>query len=253
MGCMRFGVVLAAVLAAAAGSVSGQVLTFEVEFGGEINGQPIEASGSGSLERHGQGSNFGTIGFRELPDGFQPLAVDALLTNVCPNGFQAKGDTDNLWDLGGGNYLIERTFQWIGYPGSIVTSTAEVTFDQDAQHLTSTMHFSGNYAGPTDLVAIEDYSVLWLPGSTEGEVFEAGTALVRRANDELLVVQFATRYYGLRDSLGQAQFGIGEFATTFDGQTLTIDWDGYFQVPGPGALALIAPAAIGLAARRRRV
>jgi uncharacterized protein (TIGR03382 family) len=177
--------------------------------------------------------------------------VDALLTNVCPNGFRAEGGTQNLWDLGGGSYLIERTFQWIGYPGSIVTTTAEVTFDADAQHLTSSMHFSGDYAGPTDLVAIEDYSVLWLPGSLEGEVFEAGTAVVRRANDELLIVQFATRYYGLRDSLTQTQYGIGDFETTFDGETLTIDWDGYFQVPAAPTLALAA-AGLGALGRRRR-
>jgi len=252
MACRRIGTALAVFLAAAADWASGQMLTFEVEFDGEINGQTIDASGSGSLERQGMGSNFGTIGFDALPDNFSPLAVDALLTNVCPNGFRADGDADNLWDLGGGEYLIERTFQWIGYPGSIVTSTAEVTFDADAQHLTSSMHFSGNYAGPTDLVAIESYSVLWLPSSTEGEVFEAGTALVRRATGDLLVVQFATRYFGLRDSLGQTQFGIGTFDTTFDGETLTIGWDGYFQVPAPGSLAIGGLAAAALARRRRR-
>ncbi len=252
MRSMRIGALVTGGLLLVGGQARGQMLTFEVEFDGEINGQTIDASGSGSLERQGMGSNFGTIGFEALPDNFSPLAVDALLTNVCPNGFRADGNADNLWDLGGGEYLIERTFQWVGFPGSTITSTAEVTFDADAQHLVSSMHFSGEYTGPTDLVAIESYSVLWLPSSTEGEVFEAGTALVRRATGDLLVVQFATRYFGLRDSLGQTQFGVGSFDTTFDGETLTIGWDGYFQVPAPGSLAIGGLAAAALARRRRR-
>ena len=43
--------VAGAAIAAAAGSSWAQALTFEVTFDGEINGEAIDASGSGSLER----------------------------------------------------------------------------------------------------------------------------------------------------------------------------------------------------------
>lgn len=233
------------------GAAWGQVLTFSVEFDGTLNGEPIQGSGSGSMDRQGQGNNFGSVDFGDAPADFTPFALDTLLTNVCPNGFQAERGSKNLWDLGGGTYFVERTFQWVGYPGNTVFANAEVTFDEDAQTLFSSMELSGNYNGPTDLVAIESYNVLWLPSSTEGEVFEAGTAVVRRANGELLIVQFATRYYGLRDSLQGPQFGVGDFDVTWDGQTMTVGWDGYFEVPAPGTPLLAAAGLMALSRRRR--
>ncbi|MBK7404656.1 MAG: PEP-CTERM sorting domain-containing protein [Phycisphaerales bacterium] len=254
MGCMltrgSCGVAWSVVVGALAAAGSAQALNFQVDFDGSINGDQISASGSGSLDRSGTGQNFAEIGFDNLPSEFSPFAVDVMLTNVCPNGFRADGSSDNLWDLAHGSYSIERTFQWLGVPGSLVTATAEVTFDDELQTLHSSMHFSGNYHGPTDLVAIDDYSVLWLPSSAEGEIFEAGTAIARRANGEQLIVQFATRYFGLDSSLGQTQVGIGDIDASFDGQTLTIGWDGYFEVPAPGALALFGVGILGV--RRRR-
>jgi|GEM_PF-1454130 len=235
-----------------AGAAHAQVIDFQVNFDGQINGQTIDASGSGGLDRNGQGNNFADIGFNAVPRNFNPLAVDALLTNVCPNGFRADGDSQNLWDLGNGNYSIERTFQWIGFPGSTIFSSAEVTFDEKSEIMTSSMTFSGNYNGPTDLVAIESYGVLWLPSSTEGEFFESGTAVVRRANGERLLVQFATRYFGLQESLRETQFGIGTLDAQWDGQNLTIGWEGEFEVtpaPGTGLIAGMGLLAFG---RRRR-
>ncbi|MCC7388064.1 MAG: hypothetical protein IT431_04770 [Phycisphaerales bacterium] len=228
-----------------------QALNFTVEFDGMINGEPLLATGSGSMDRRGQGNNFGEIDFEDLPGGFDPFAVDTLLTNICPNGFRAEGGSDNLWDLAGGSYGIERTFQWIGLPGSTISATALVEFDEELQTVHSSMHLTGNYDGPTDLLGIESYSVLWLPSSAEGEMFEAGTAVVRRANGEQLLVQFATRYFGMDHGLSAPQFGVAEFDATFDGRTLTMGWDGYFEVvPAPASLTVLLAA--GLLGRRRR-
>ena len=234
-----------------AADASAQALGFLVDFDGIINGEPLLASGSGSMDRQGQGDNFGQIDFEDLPNGFDPFAVDTLLTNICPNGFRADGGSENLWDLAGGSYGIERTFQWIGLPGSTISATAAVVFDEELQTVHSTMHLTGNYNGPTDLVGIESYSVLWLPSSAEGEMFEAGTAVVRRANGEQLLVQFASRYFGLDSGLASPQFGVAEFDAIFDGQTLTLAWDGYFEVvPAPASIAVLLAA--GLFGRRRR-
>lgn len=255
MGCtarsrfVQLGLVGLASLATASHA---QVIDFVVNFDGQINGDSIDATGSGQFDRNGTGNNFADIGFNALPDNFNPLAVDALLTNVCPNGFRADGDSQNLWDIGGGEYSIERTFQWIGFPGSTIFSSAEVVFDEKTQMMTSSMTFNGNYNGPTDLVAIESYGVLWLPGSTDGEFFESGTAIVRRANGERLIVQFATRYFGLQDSLLETQSGTGSLDTTFDGQNLTIGWRGEFEVtPTPGTGVICALGLTAMSRRRR--
>lgn len=238
-------------LVAAAGA-SAQSLNFVANFDGTVNGQKLTASGDGTLDPTGQGNNSGQIDFGDLPDGFDPYAVDNLLTNICPNGFRADGGTQNLWDLAGGSYGIERTFQWIGLPGSIITADATVHFDEGTQTIISDMHLSGSYAGPTDLVGIDSYSVLWLPSSAEGEMFEAGTAVARRANGEQLIIQFATRYYGLGNDIVSPQTGIARFDTTFDGHRLTIGWNGYFRIaPAPGSASLLLGAGL-FAGRRRR-
>jgi hypothetical protein len=254
MGCaaqIRY-TTLGLVVAAMTTTAGAQVINFQVEFDGEINGETIDASGGGGLDRNGTGNNFADIGFEALPRNFSPFAVDALLTNICPNGFRADGDSQNLWDLGGGNYSIERTFQWIGFPGSTIFSSADVTYDDDSETLFSSMTFSGNYNGPTDLVAIESYGVLWLPGSTDGEFFESGTAVVRRANGEQLLVQFATRYFGLQENLLETQFGIGSLDASFDGQNLTVGWEGEFEVtPTPGTGLVCGMGLLAMSRRRR--
>lgn len=48
------------------------VLNFTVEFDGMINGEPLLATGSGSMDRQGQGNNFGQIDFEDLPTGSIP-------------------------------------------------------------------------------------------------------------------------------------------------------------------------------------
>lgn len=253
MGCGVLIRVGAATLTVGGAAAVGQVLNFDVEFSGEINGDPIVASGQGQLDRRGQGENFGQIFFEALPDDFSPFAVDAMLTNVCPNGFRADEGSQNLWDLGGGTYQIERTFQWIGFPGDTIIATADISFDEDSQTIFSSMTMNGVYSGPTDIVGIDSYNVLWLPSSAEGEIFEAGTAVLRRANDEQVIVQFATRYFGLRDSLENSQSGTGSLDATFDGQVLSLGWDGQFEVvPAPGTLSLGLIGAALLVPRRRR-
>lgn len=235
---------------ACAGSSQGGTIGFNADFDGMINGQPIAAGGSGSFDPSGMGSSFGSIGFESIPSGFHPIAANAMLTNICPNGFLADGDSMNLWELTGGNYSIDRTFQWIGHDG-LVSASADVVAGEGGQSISSSMTFEGTYAGPTDLVGIESYSILWLPGSQPGEMFEAGTSVMRRANGELVITQFATHYTGMANSLIEPQMGFGVMDVVFDGQTLSLGWDGVFQLPSPSSAALLACAGV-MASRRRR-
>lgn len=79
-------------------------------------------------------------------------------------------------------------------------------------------------------------------------MFEAGTAVVRGANGEQLLVQFATRYFGMDSGLSAPQFGVAEFDATFDGRTLTMGWDGHFEGVAPVPASLTALLAAGLLA-----
>jgi hypothetical protein len=223
---------------------------FDAQFDGMINGEPIAAGGSGSFDASGEGSSFGSIDFDSVPSGFTPIAANAMLTNICPNGFLADGDSMNLWELTGGSYSIDRTFGWIGFDG-FMSASADVVMQEGGQSISSSMTFEGTYAGPTDLVGIDSYSILWLPGSLPGEMFEAGTAVMRRANGEIVVTQFATHYTGMANSLLEPQYGEGFLDVTWDGQTLDLGWTGVFQVPTPSSAGLLAAAGV-MASRRRR-
>ncbi len=237
-----------AVIPLSLGSVQAQLVNFEATFEGQINGERLEGSGDGQIDIGETGLSNASIGFGRLPQGFNPISA-SLISNLCANAFRADGGSENLWDLGTGDYALERTFQWIGLPGSVVTVNSLVTNQESS--VTSQSVVSGVYNGPSDIVGILDYSVTWLPGSTPGEFFEAGTAVLERANGEQLIMQFASIFTGLDASLSQPQIGIGLFNTSFDGTTLTLDWDGRFTVvPAPASAVLLG--GLGLLSSRRR-
>ncbi|MEM1072786.1 MAG: hypothetical protein AAGB48_09140 [Planctomycetota bacterium] len=236
------------------GTVAGQLIPFDATFEGVVNGQAVAAEGSGMIDVEQRGRSSASVTFDQRPDSFDPVAV-SLISNLCTNAFQtglARGKTvQNLFDLAGGNYSLTRAFQWIGLPGSAVTIESTVTNDSEEPSWSSESIISGTYGGPTDIVGISSYSVIWLPGSAPGEFFESGTAVLERANGESLVMQFASVFSGLSGDLTNVQFGSGVFDTSFDGTTLELNWDGLFVIPSPGTSVLLA-GCLGLACRRRR-
>ena len=214
-----------------------------------VNGEPVQASGTGMLDLDSTGMSQASVRFDLRPDSFDPLST-SLLSNLCANAFRDPGTPDNLNALAGGNYATQRTFQWIGLPGSIVQINSTVTNSGGGSDWVSNSVISGNYNGPTDIVGIRDYSVTWLPSSSPGEFFEAGTVVLERATGDTLIMQFASIFTGLSNDLQEPQFGIGTFNTTWDGTTLELSWDGEFFVPAPGTA--VALSAFGLMATRRR-
>lgn len=234
---------------AAATAAQGQLVNFEASFDGQVNGEPVEASGSGQIDIDQTGMSQANILFNQLPAGFNPLST-SLISNLCSNAFRAEGGSENLWDLGAGNYNVERTFQWIGLPGSLVTVNSTVS--NSGSLVTSSSTLDGTYNGPTDIIGIQSYSITWLPSSTPGEFFEAGTAVLERASGDQLIMQFASIFSGLGSGLSEAQVGTGIFNTSFDGTNLVLEWDGEFDVvPAPASLALLGLGSI-TAMRRRR-
>jgi hypothetical protein len=236
------------VMCLTAGIANAQLIPFSASYTGSVNGGALSASGGGFLDIGQQGQSEASIGFDALPMGFDPLSV-SLISNLCSNAFRADGDSRNLWDLGAGSYSVFRTFQWIGLSGSLVTIDSQVVNDDGFVSTTNTV--SGSYSGPTDIVGISNYSVTWLPSTSPGEFFEAGTVVLERATGGQLIMQFASVFSGLGSGLNAPQTGSGLFDTSFDGRTLVLEWDGEFEVvPTPSAAAMLVVA--GLATSRRR-
>ncbi|TVQ62526.1 MAG: hypothetical protein EA378_04120 [Phycisphaerales bacterium] len=239
LGCLA-----SAAFVAAAGA---QSIDFVSTYTGQINGQSLDAAGAGTLDLAQQGNSSGQIDFSTLPTGFDPEVV-SLLSNLCSATFRTEGSTENLWTLGAQDYTVQRVFQWVGVPGSFLTFDSTVTSDGELVSASSVLN--GNYNGPTGVAGVQSYSVIWIPGSLPGEIFESGTMILDMDNGDELVVAFATVYRGLERSLPGIQVGNGLFNTDFDGSRLTFGWDGNFAVPTPGTAAVLALA--GLAATRRR-
>jgi hypothetical protein len=230
-----------------ASSAHAQLMNFQTSFSGSVNGGPVAAAGSGVVDLGQTGMSMASVDFSDRPMSFDPLSV-SMISNLCANAYRDIGSPDNLFALSGGNYSTARTFSWIGLPGS--SMSIDSTVINEKGELFSTSVVSGNYNGPTDIIGIQDYSITWLPSAAPGEFFEAGTVVLDRASGDTLIMQFATVFSGLQNDLQQQQFGIGTFDTSFDGTTLTLEWDGEFMVPAPASGLLFA--GLGTVAVRRR-
>jgi len=242
----RTGIVAIATLGVVAGLAQAQGVEFDASFSGQVNGKPVSGQGGGTLDVGQQGGSNGTVDFSSIPDDFDPLSV-SLLSNLCSASFRTAQGTDNLWTLGG-DYSVQRVFQWVGFQDSFITIDSEVVRGESSVSAVSTI--AGKYTGPVGITGIKSYSVIWLPGSLPGEIFESGTMVLSLPDDGELIVTFASIYRGLDRSIDGVQVGIGLIDASFDGTRLTFGWDGQFAVPAPGAMGLLS--LIALAATRRR-
>lgn len=239
-----------------AAATSAQTVPFSATYTGFVNNEAVDGSGGGAIDPTGRTSSAGRVVFQSISTTFNPLAINALLCNLCPIGFQANGPTQDLFSLTGGSYSMTRVFTWVGVPNSSITTQATVTFDDGGdggqQSLSSTMSILGTYLGPTDLTSILSYTVTWLPSSAPGEFFEAGTAVIATESGTPLVVQFASVFTGLSTNLTAPQFGTGDFDATYDEETGTLDlsWEGEF-IPSPAAAGVFVMAGVAAARRRR--
>lgn len=79
----------------------------------------------------------------------------------------------NLYDMTGGNYRVRRTVTYPDFANSRLDFEAEVRAVKDDEWSTG-ITIGGTYDGPTDVVAVKDYAVLW---SSDGRtLFEEGSA-----------------------------------------------------------------------------
>jgi hypothetical protein len=79
----------------------------------------------------------------------------------------------NLYDLTKGNYSVLRTISYPDFPGSEITTNAQVKAAKDSEWNTN-ITINGTYNGPTDVVSVKDYQLLW---TSDGKsILESGSA-----------------------------------------------------------------------------
>lgn len=79
----------------------------------------------------------------------------------------------NLYDLTKGNYRVLRTISYPDFPESKIVTDARVKAAKSSEWDTS-ITINGTYNGPTDIVSVKDYQLIW---TTDGKnILESGSA-----------------------------------------------------------------------------
>jgi hypothetical protein len=79
----------------------------------------------------------------------------------------------NLFDLTGGHYRVHRTVTYPDFPKSRIVFETNVRAVKEREWSTS-IRIDGTYDGPTDVIAVRDYQIVW---TTDGKkLFEEGSA-----------------------------------------------------------------------------
>lgn len=79
----------------------------------------------------------------------------------------------NLYDLTKGNYRVLRTISYPDFPESKIVTDARVKATKSSEWDTS-ITINGTYNGPTDIVSVKDYQLIW---TTDGKnILESGSA-----------------------------------------------------------------------------
>jgi hypothetical protein len=75
-----------------------------------------------------------------------------------------------------GNYSVLRTISYPDFPGSQFVTNAQVKAVKDSDWDTN-ITINGTYNGPTDVVSVEDYQLIW---TTDGKnILESGSATLK--------------------------------------------------------------------------
>ncbi len=134
----------------------------------------------------------------------------------------------NLYDLTRGNYHVRRTLSYPEYPTSQVVFDTEVTA-VSGKEWSTTIAISGTYDGPTDVVAVKDYQVVW---TTDGKtLFEKGSATLERASGGSVRSEWSSSIVPKEVRLDKFPRGGETLNVTFsplrvDGNKMSYEWRG---------------------------
>ena len=222
-------------------SALAEVLQITSQYTGQINGVPIEATGTGQMDTTGNSVNCMEIEFQSIPDSIHPFALGNCWNSTYhKNAVLPLGGALNLWSLTGeeGNYIAGRTVRWSSLPGDEIEIIADVTTQGGV--MTADQVVNGTYSGPTDLIGVTDYEAIWTqidPTTVELSV----TATILRANGESFEADITQVYSGLSVQMPtDQQFSTLTFSDhTYSNNILSICWQGTVTprltppIPGP--------------------
>jgi hypothetical protein len=228
--------------------------SFTGQYTGQVNSVPIAASATGQLEVTGNSLNSIQIAFQSIPSSLDPLALgNSWATSYCALAVLPSGGALNLFDLSGGNFTAGRTSKWPSLPGEQIVVGTQMSTTGSAMTYTSTVN--GTYTGPTDLVAVNGYTMLWTQLSPTS-IQVTATASLLRANGQSFEVDLSTVYNGLSVQMPFSEQGTLTFTNeSFVNNVLSFDWQGTLgPVPEPSSfwLVIILLPLIGWRAFRRR-
>jgi hypothetical protein len=217
------------------GSLSGQILTVNGTYTGNINGEAVNGVSSGTIDVSGLDPSMNdiTINFSDFPISCHPYAQGICwITIVCGNGIAATAPAQNLFELSGGNYSMNRSFTWPSFPGDEVIATGTASFS--GTEITYTMNLTGTYSGPTNLIGVASHDVEWGVIENFG-VQEEGLAEVLTPTGSFttnIVTEFL--FPATISQLQQGSYQINELS--FEDNTYHSSWGGIMHKKEPEAI-----------------
>ncbi|MCA1577137.1 MAG: PEP-CTERM sorting domain-containing protein [Acidobacteria bacterium] len=236
-----------AVVCLAADSVAADPITVTGTATGSIGGQPLNATVSGSLGGGSGGTGNITATFSSLPDDITPASVVIIITVQCQIITPAsdEGCSQDIFSATGGNYTLNRTFTFDGFPASSLNVSASVM--TVGTNLTSTAVFSGDL--PVGGNSVLSYTQSVTPNGP-GSILETGVAVL----DSGQVIRWSGVFTYSGPALAAPYtMNINWNSITLSGTTLITDFDTQC-VPEPTSMFLLGTglAAFAAAVRKRK-
>jgi hypothetical protein len=128
----------------------------------------------------------------------------------------------------GGNYRVRRTVTYPDFANSRLDFEAEVRAVKDDEWSTD-IAIGGTYDGPTDVVAVKDYTVLW---SSDGKtLFEEGSADLVLASGGIVRSKWTSDILPTRQDLRDfpkegERVMVSYSAFAIRGNTMSYEWEG---------------------------
>lgn len=137
-------------------------------------------------------------------------------------------DVFNLYDLTGGTYRVQRTLTFPQYPNSSIVFDTRVRAISDTEWETD-LNIDGVYDGPTDVVSVRDYELIW--SVNQGTLDESGTATLVLSSGETLLSEWSSSIEAegqdFRGFTPQGQIiRVSYSPLRIDGDSMSYEWEG---------------------------
>lgn len=251
----------AALLILSCASAQATPLLIAGSYGGSINGTPLAAHASGTMDTDGSGGHM-RIEFSAIANAsFNPMALGSSFASMVGWVTALRQNTAslNLYDLGHGSYTLDRWIIWDDPLNEDVRVMGGAHLDGDT--LRFGFSLNGQYNGPLDIVGVSHYRTTWATVHPN-TVDEAGQARLALSDGSTHTVSFESVFGDLQRDLVSIQDGelFSQASYLPTGPTsgvLDISWQAqlaarHVDEPASAGLLLIGAAALARGASRGR-